>query len=362
MLPKILKTKLPIYLPDATLGVVRSLDTEDLKKCGIEGMVVNTYHLMLEMGLEKLTRVGGIKKFMNFEGLVASDSGGFQIMSLLHTKRIKGKIMKEGITFEWVAQGRNQKFLLTPESSIALQFAIGADVMICFDYFTRPEADKEEIKKSVEWTIEWAKRSKEAFNSEVEKRKLSEKNRPLLVAPIQGGDDSKLREVCAKALVTEGFDGYGYGGWPLDSEGRFNEKVYAHNASLSPSDKLRFALGVGKPDDIARGFALGYDIFDCVLPTRDARHGRLYVLKDNFDKIADLAAEKFYDYLYISRGSVGENLAPVSKTCDCFTCQNHSRSYLHHLFKIQDALGWRLATIHNLRTYVRVINKLRDRS
>jgi queuine tRNA-ribosyltransferase len=350
----------PIYLPDATRGVVRSVSSEDLKSVGIEGVMVNTYHLMQSPGLEVLRAVGGVKNFMNFNGFVSSDSGGFQIMSLIHKKKLKGKITSEGAAFTWRRLGKNERVVITPENIIAAQFDIGSNLITCLDYFTNPEALSDEIEKSVNITIEWAKRAKEAYLIELEKRKIAEKDRPLLMAPIQGGENKKLRAVCAKALLKIGFDAYGYGGWPLNAERNFNSEMFAYNASLTPDDKLRFALGVGRPTDIVEGTKVGYHIFDCVLPTRDARHHRLYILRDNFKE--NLFENKdLVEFMYINRSKYNLDNNPVSMNCDCLLCQNYSRAYLHHLFKIKDSLAWRLASIHNLRTYTRVVGELREK-
>ncbi len=343
-----IKAKYPIFLPDGTRAVVKGVDAPDLSAAKIKGVVVNTYHLMLEPGLDVLEEVGGVKALMNFSGLVASDSGGFQIMSLIHQGRTRGRITEDGVEFDWTIKGKRETARLTPERSIETQFALGADIMVCLDYFTNPKAKKDGIKESVRLTVEWAKRSQEEFWRQIEKRKMKESNRPLLFGVIQGGEDKRLREQCANELLKIGFDGYGYGGWPVDAEGRFNRDLFRFNASLTPDSKLRFALGVGKPQDIIEGHKYGYHLFDCVLPTRDARHHRLYVLDD------DLSSS----FIYINRDRYSTDSKPISDVCDCYTCQRYSRAYLHHLFKIGDSLAWRLSSIHNLRTFTRLTEKL----
>jgi queuine tRNA-ribosyltransferase len=331
------RIKFPIYLPDATRAVVRSLESGDLRQCQTEAVVVNTFHLLFEPGLEILKKFGGVGKLMNFNGLIVSDSGGFQIMSLVHQKKINGEINENGLQFAWRFGGKDRKIIFTPESSIQAQFAINSDIKVALDFFTDPQSGEKEQERSVAYTLEWAERSKAEFERQIKKRKLSEKDRPWLMGVIQGGSSRKRRQSCAQKLLKIGFDLYGYGGWPLDSQGKFDNKLFAFNASLTPDNKPRFALGVGKPEDIALGRKLGYQFFDCVLPTRDARHGRLYLDSKR--------------YLYISRQAFATDPKPIDKKCHCYTCQNYSRAYLHHLFKIKDSLYWRLSTIHNLYFY-----------
>ena len=332
---------LPIFLPDATRAVVRSLDIADLVHCGTHAVVVNTFHLMINPGVEILQKFGGVAKFMNFSGLVVSDSGGFQIMSLIHQQKIKAETTKDGIKFNWRIKGADKKILFTPEESIRTQFAINSDIMVVLDYFTDPKATVKEQERSVELTLIWAKRSKQEFERQIKKRKLTEETRPWLMGVLQGGTNRQLRKDCAKKLVDMGFDLYGYGGWPMDEQGNFDKKLFSDNAKLTPDDKPRFALGVGKPEDIVLGRSYGYDFFDCVLPTRDARHGRLYVAMKN-DKA---------ETLNINQGKYATSTEPIAKNCQCLTCKTYTRAYLHHLFKIKDSLAWRLATIHNLYFY-----------
>jgi len=336
----------PLFLPDATRAVVRSLDGADLKQCGVEGIVVNTFHLMINPGVSLLKKYGGVAKFMNFNGLVVSDSGGFQIMSLIHQKKIKAKISKEGIAFWWRMNGKDKQLLFTPEASIQTQFALNSGIMVALDYFTDPRAELKQQERSVELTVEWAKRSKAEFLRQIKKRRLTQKTRPWLMGVLQGGSNINLRRKCAEELVKLDFDVYGYGGWPMDGHGRFNKVLFKQNALLTSDNKPRFALGVGKPKDIELGVKYGYHFFDCVLPTRDARHGRLYL--------------NSHDYLYINRRIYANDLLPISKKCQCYTCRNYSRGYLHHLFKIKDASAWRLATIHNLYFYQSLIKQWRN--
>jgi queuine tRNA-ribosyltransferase len=339
-----LEVQLPIFCPDATKGVVKGVGFDDLEKAGVKGVVVNTYHLANGLGMSLVKAAGGIKKFVGWHGLVISDSGGFQIMSLIQDKHLQGFITERGIHFK--KNGKTEIF--TPEKSIQMQFALNADIMICLDDFTPVDAGKDEIEKSVEQTISWAKRCKEEFSRQIKLRKITEKDKPKLFAVIQGGDSKKLRARCAKELINIGFDGFGFGGWPMKKDDRLNKEILKFTADLMPKSLPKYALGVGNPQAVIDCFQFGYTIFDCVLPTRDARHKRLLISSD-----------KTYDYLYIEDEKYRRDFRPIEKECDCFTCQHYSRAFVHHLLKIKDPSFFRLATIHNVRFYMRLIESLR---
>lgn len=365
--------RLPIYLPDATLGVARNLDSLDLAAVGLSGVMVNTYHLIQKPGEEILSKVGGIKKMMNWPGFVSSDSGGFQLFSLIRKNPNMGKITDEGIVL-YSGIKKQKKTLFTPEDSIRMQFVIGSDVMICLDDFTPPEANEKRIEESVMRTIAWAKRAKAEFNEQLAKHGFDESNRPLLLAPIQGHTNDKWRTYCGEELQKIGFDIYGLGGWPFLADGKFDYAFCEKNARLTNKDSFRFALGVGTPENIVRLFFMGYQFFDCVLPTRDARHQRLYVFKVdpqtlNREILKKLAEEnrldEIFDYIYIGKGKFATDSKAISEFCDCPICRQTdkvpqvSKAYLHHLFKVEDGSAFRLASLHNLRTYTQVIEALR---
>jgi len=353
------KVFFPIYFPDATRAVVRSLDSIDLKEAKVEGIVINTYHLMTQPGTSVIKEIGGVRKYMNWPGLIVSDSGGFQLLSMIYKNKELGTVNSNGVVFHLGSKGEKKKYIFTPEKSIEVQFELEADLMVCLDDCPAINAKPEEVELSVNRTIEWAKRGKEEYLKQLEQRKMSDSSRPTLLAVIQGGHDKKLRERCGRALVEIGFDGYGFGGWPLDEQGKVNLKILEFTASLTPDDKLKFALGVGNPSAIAGGFKVGYHIFDCVLPTRDARHQRLYVFAKDPDKADLLNDEEIHQFVYIMREKYVRDGSPISEFCDCHTCRNFSRAYLRHLFEIKDSLAWRLATIHNLRTYTKLTEVLR---
>lgn len=339
--------KLPIYLPDATRGYTKSLDTTDVVGSGIEGMMVNTYHLMENPGLEIMEKVGGIKKYMNFDGLVSSDSGGWQMFSLIHRNEKAGSINDEGVTFKF---GDGKKGLVTPEDIIRAQFKIGSDIIICLDDFTPPDGTPSRQKESVIRTIRWAKRSKQEYEKLLNKYGYTKDNRPYLLAVVQGGMNKELRKYCADELISIGFDAFGYGGYVIDNDGNLDLDISKYLVDLLPKDSIKFALGFGRIKDIYNLAKMGWDIFDCTLPTRDARHKRLYILNEEKNDC---------DYLYLGKTKHLDNFNKIDNTCDCLTCKNYTISYINHLFNTEDPLAYRLSSIHNLRTYSRLIESLR---
>lgn len=366
--------KLPVFMPDATLGVVRSLSPNDLQDIGLNWLMVNTFHLMNQPGEKILKKSGGLKKLMNWSGFIASDSGGFQLFSLIRKNPHLGKITDEGVVL-YSGPKKQKKTLFTPEESIRLQFVIGSDIKIVLDDFSPPDADEARLEKSVKRTIAWAKRAKTEFTKQLQARPnqqlgLKSHPHPLLLAPIQGHNQQKWRRYCADALLEIGFDIYGLGGWPLDENDQFDYQFCQFNAHLTPDNQPRFALGVGNLENIVELFFMGYHFFDCVLPTRDARHERLYVFKTdsqelnavNLKKLAQKKQlNKIFDYLYIGQSRYQTDLLTISEHCNCPICKNKqiSRAYLHHLFKVKDSSAWRLATLHNLCTFQLLINALR---
>jgi queuine tRNA-ribosyltransferase len=319
-----------------------------------------------------LQAVGGVAEFMRWPGFTASDSGGFQLFSLIAKNPQLGRVVDEGVVL-YTDSKRQHKTLFTPEDSIALQFAIGSDIMICLDDFTPPSADLTRVQQSVERTINWAQRSKAEFMAQLIKHGYTGWNdprRPRLFAPIQGHTNQHWRSLCAQALLEIGFDGYGLGGWPFTANGAFDYDFCAFNAQLTPDTIPRFALGVGTPENIIRLRLMGYDFFDCVLPTRDARHHRLYVLnaaalEEHWPALIthpeSVPQSAWLQYAYLNRLAFATVTKPLDQTCTCPLCTQFTPAYLHHLFKAQDALAFQLATLHNLTTYGRVIQFLRTK-
>jgi queuine tRNA-ribosyltransferase len=315
--------------------------------------VVNTFHLTHAPGVGLVKSQGGIHNFTGWDRPIISDSGGFQAMSMIRENARYGTIADAGITFTNVDAKGRRKLRLTPEKCIQIQFDLGADIMICLDDCPRPDASAEEVAESVRRTIRWAGQCKAEFERQLASRRLEGPRKPMLFGVIQGGYSKRTRWHCAEELISIGFDGYGFGGWPLDLEGNLATETLAYTANLMPDHLPKYALGVGNPAAIVRCHEMGYQIYDCVLPTRDARHQRLYRSEPG-------SADPFaYSFLYIQDDKYKRDSRPVSQVCDCHCCTHYSRSYLHHLFNVQDGLALRLATIHNLRFFARLMAKLR---
>ncbi len=341
---------LPVFFPDATRAVLKALDSADIEATKTPGILVNTYHLYSQPGAQTLKEFGGVRPFMSWNGAVISDSGGFQVMSIAKSTGGKNAVTDKGVTFK---EPGKEKVLFTPQLSIKVQSAINPDMMVVFDDFTDINASRERARDTVERTITWARVCKEEF------AKRDAEVKPYLLAVVQGGNYLDLRKECTQRLAEIGFDGLGYGGWPITKEGNFNYDVARVIRENTPDDYLLFGLGVGKPEEIVGLVDSGWHIFDCVLPTRDARHRRLYVYKaDSIDKI-DVHEKEFYSYYTPDKQEFYHDQRPVSSACDCLLCTRYSRSYLSHLFRIGDMTAGRLATIHNLRFYSILMEKLR---
>ncbi|MFA5994205.1 MAG: tRNA guanosine(34) transglycosylase Tgt [Parcubacteria group bacterium] len=342
----------PFFMPDATRGFVKLLSKQDLERINLSPMVVNTYHLYLQPGIELIKKSQGIHNFMNWDGPLLSDSGGYQIFSLIHKNPQMGKITDEKAVFKSPLDGRRHE--LTPEKSIQIQFDLGVDMMVVLDDVPPVTYSDKKMKVAIDRTIAWARRCKIEYEKQIKEREIEEKQRPLLFGVIQGGKDATLRKYCAEELVKLDFDGYGFGARHVDENGVFMQEMVAETAKMIPEDKLRFALGVGTPEDIVRFVACGWDMFDCVIPTREGRHGRLFIRKEG-----ELKDKDFYTTININNQKFNDDFSPVDKTCDCELCRNHSRAYLRHLFVSKDPLGMRLAAMHNLKFYLDLMNQLK---
>jgi queuine tRNA-ribosyltransferase len=340
-------------MPDATYGFVRSLSNQDLADLNMGPMVVNTYHLYLQPGMNSIKKAGGINKFMNWSSPLLSDSGGYQVFSLIHKNHQMGKITDKEVIFKSPFNG--QLHVLTPEKAIQIQFDLGVDMMVVLDDPPPNHYPKEKIRKAVERTIRWAKRCRVEYDKQIKKRKIKNAQRPLIFGVIQGGEHKDLRKYCAESLVKIKFDGYGFGARHLDADGKFMGEILKFTADLIPENSLRFALGVGTPADIVRCANLGWDMFDCVIPTREGRHGRLFIWKNkNIDKAG------FYETININNGKFKKDFSPIDKKCNCYLCKNYTRAYLAHLFSIKEPLGMRLASIHNLKFYMMLMEEIRN--
>jgi queuine tRNA-ribosyltransferase len=380
----------PFFMPDATRGFVKAIDSDDLKKLKMGPLVVNTFHLYLQPGMKIIKKAGGIHKFMGWGGPLLADSGGYQVFSLVHKNQKMGRITDKNVIFKSPFDGSRHQ--LTPEKSIQIQFDLGVDMMVCLDDCPPNDFDKSGLEKSVERTIVWAKRCRREYdkqikrNSEVRLRvpevglrgdKVENYKRPLLFAVIQGGAEIDLRKYCIEELIKIGFDGYGFGARPVDKEGNFLGEVLKRTAEFIPKDSLRFALGIGTPEDIVRCASYGWDMFDCVIPTREGRHGRLFLRKRN-SKLKIINSKQipnpkpclpagrsqipnFYETINILNSKFSTDFSPINFDSKLPELRDHSKAYLNHLFKLKDPLGARLATLNNLEFYLELMKKLREK-
>jgi queuine tRNA-ribosyltransferase len=365
--------KTPFFLPDATRGFVKFLSREDLKKTGAGPMVVNAYHLYLQPGIDLIKKGGGINRFMNWPYPLLADSGGYQIFSLIHKNPLLGKIGDNGVVFRSPIDGSEHKF--TPEKTIQIQFDLGVDMMVVLDDCPPNNYPREKIKQAVERTVNWAERGMIEYKRQIMIRKIKDAERPLIFGVIQGGTHFDLRKKCAGELIKIGFsakggpalgwDGLGFGARHHDEEGNLMEDLLEFTASHIPENYLRFALGVGMPGDIVKCFEMGWDIFDCVIPTREGRHGRLFIWKDltpslSLTKRKNKKEVNFYETININNEKFKKDFSPIDHNCGCELCQNHTKSYLRHLFVSRDPLGMRLAAIHNLNFYFKLLEMLKN--
>ena len=344
---------MPFFMPDATQGVVRSLDATDLLACDIQSLVMNTFHLMQRPGSSTIQALGGLHTMSAWERPIVTDSGGFQAYSLIQQNAKFGTIDDDGITFK--PENADRKFHLTPEKTVQLQISYGADIVICLDDCTHVDASLEIQEVAVRRTIAWAKRCKRGFERLMQQKRLPKERQPLLFAVVQGGGFRELRKRCVEALLEIGFDGYGYGGWPLDGQGKLLTDIITYTRACVPPQFPMHALGVGHPQNVVDCTYAGYGIFDSAMPTRDARHARLYTFTG-----ASGLTDKWFAYVYANDDKHIKNNTPVSAYCDCLCCTHYSLGYLHHLFKIGDTLFFRLATIHNLRFMTLLTQRLRE--
>jgi queuine tRNA-ribosyltransferase len=346
----------PFFLPDATRGFIKLTDNKEIKQSKTKALMVNTFHLYLQAKTEIIKKAHGLHNFMAWSNPLMSDSGGFQIFSLIHKKKILGKIGDREIEFKSPIDGSSHK--LSPEKSIKIQFDLGTDIMVCLDDCPPHESDNKSMKQSVETTISWAKRAKIEYLKQIKKRKIKQEKRPLLLAVIQGGLDIDLRKYCAKKLVEIGFDGYGLGARPVDENGVFLTKVLKETALAIPENSLRFALGVGMPEDIYRSYILGWDAFDCVIPSREGRHGRIFYFKPKFQGFSPILSD-FYKTINIKNKQFSTDFSPINNLSEIKLLRDYSKAFLHYLFRLNDPLGQKLASLNNLEFYQNLIKYLK---
>lgn len=320
----------PMFMPVGTQATVKTMSPEEIKdtKAGI--ILCNTYHLWLRPGSEIVRDAGGLHKFMNYDGPILTDSGGFQVFSLAKPK----DITEEGVHFK--NQYNGDALFLTPEKSIQIQEELGSDIVMSFDECPPASASYEYLKQSVERTIRWAKRGKDVFKGENQ----------LLFGIVQGGAHEDLRKFSALETVKIGFDGYSIGGVANDHESKSDMyKAFTYSTDYLPEEKLRYAMGIGEPIDIIEGVIRGIDIFDCVSPTRLARHG--HALTKN-------------GQINLKNAKYKRDFTPISDTCDCYACTHYTKAYIKHLINAEETFGARLLSIHNIRFLVKLCEEIRE--
>ena len=319
----------PMFMPVGTQATVKTLSPEELKEMNSGIILSNTYHLWLRPGEDTVDRAGGLHKFMNWDGPILTDSGGFQVFSLANPK----DITEEGVKFKNHLNGDN--LLLTPEKSIEIQNKLDSDIAMSFDECIGWPATHDYVKKSVERTLRWAKRGKDVFNNP----------RQSLFGIVQGGEYPDLREYCAKELTKMDFDGYSVGGTSVGEDKPTMYKMVEMSTKHLPEDKVRYLMGVGDPIDIIENVIRGIDIFDCVAPTRLARHGHAYTK---------------YGKINLKNAKYKEDFSPIDSTCDCYACKNYTKAYIKHLINANETFGARLLSIHNIRYLIRLTEDLRE--
>jgi queuine tRNA-ribosyltransferase len=344
-----------LYMPDATHGVVRAVGPDDLEAAGVRMIMTNSLHLARRPGVTTVQALGGAARMIGWNGPIATDSGGFQAFSLIRQNPRLGSISPEGFVFSTEIGGKPIR--ITPQKSIQNQLRLGSNLLFCVDDCTHPDSSLPEQELSVQRTIAWAAQCKRAFDKGIADRRLPTERQPKLFAVIQGGRSPELRKRCAEALLAIGFDGYGYGGWPLDNEGQLLAETLALTRELVPSHLTMHALGVGHPASVVACAQMGYRLFDSALPTRDARRGRLYCFRADKPDLMK-SAQEWLEFVYIQDEKHIKEDRPLSNYCNLICCRRFSRGYLRHLAKLEDALFYRLATIHNLNFMRQLTDRL----
>ena len=318
----------PMFMPVGTEACVKTLSPEEVKACNSGIILANTYHLWLRPGEDIVAKAGGLHKFMNYDGPILTDSGGFQVFSLAKPK----DITDEGVKFKSHLNG--DSLLLTPEKSIEIQNKLDSDIAMSFDECVAYPAEYKYLKDSVERTLKWAKRGKSAHKNE----------KQMLFGIVQGGDFEDLRKHCAQELVKMDFDGYSIGGTSVGEPKKTMYEMVSYSTKYLPEDKFRYLMGVGDPIDLIENVMRGIDLFDCVSPTRLARHGHAYTK---------------YGKINIKNNQYKEDFTPIEKDCNCYACKNFTKAYIRHLITVKESFGARLLSIHNINYLTNLMNDLR---
>lgn len=398
------RIRTPFFMPIATRGVVKTLDANDIKELGASIILANTFHLFLRPGLNIIKKSGGLRKFMGWHGPILTDSGGYQLFSLaaknklkINTRFNRGRkskillsraragadeqvfdviITENGAEFKDLKSGA--KYFFTPEKVVEIQQALGSDIAMVLDVCAPYPISHSDAQKAMKLTQSWAERSAarlrhyerlkrvakyHSLKYDISRRFTTSRNNiriaPLLFGIVQGSVYKDLREQSARDLVALDFDGYAIGGVSVGEPWKEKLKVIKWVTPLLPQNKPRYLMGLGKPEEIVATVKEGIDMFDCVLPTRNARHGLLYTARKPFSNSREWRNSRFYKEMHITNEQYKTDFKPIDKTCRCLTCQNYTRAYLRHLFKINEPLALRLATIHNLNFYLELMRELR---
>lgn len=322
----------PIFMPVGTVGTVKTMTVDDLKEMGAKIILGNTYHLYLKPGMDIMKKAGGLHKFMNWDGPILTDSGGFQVFSLADNR----KISEDGVMFRSHIDG--SKHFFTPEKSIEIQNDIHSDIMMSFDECVDANASYDYVKNSMERTLRWAKRG-------LDYHKANSHPDQSLFGIVQGGMFKDLREISARETVAMDFDGYSIGGLSVGETKEEMIDILNFTTPLLPEDKPRYNMGVGTPDYLFESFQAGIDMADCVLPTRIARNGTALTSKGR---------------VVIKNATYKEDFSPLDPECDCYTCSNYSRAYLRHLVNAKEILGARLLSYHNLYFLLKMCENIRE--
>ena len=319
----------PAFMPVGTYGTVKAMSPFELKQIGAEIVLGNTFHLWLRPGLEVIEAHGGLHRFMAWEGPLLTDSGGYQVFSLGKLR----KVGEEGVQFQSPVNG--DRCFLSPEEAMRIQRVLNADIAMVFDECTPYPVDETQARNSMQLSLRWAERSKRAH----------ENNRNALFGIVQGGMHEHLREESLRGLLDIGFDGYAIGGLSVGEPKRDMQRVLKHIAPQLPQDRPRYLMGVGTPEDIVNAVGQGMDMFDCVLPTRNARNGWIFTR---------------HGTIKLRNAQYRDEVRPLDENCSCYTCRHFTRAYLHHLQRVNEILGARLNTIHNLYYYLELMRGLRS--
>ncbi|MBU0784543.1 MAG: tRNA guanosine(34) transglycosylase Tgt [Gammaproteobacteria bacterium] len=321
----------PIFMPVGTYGTVKGMTPRDLNEINAQIILGNTFHLWMRPGLDIMEKFGGLHQFMGWKGPILTDSGGFQVFSLGAMRKIK----EEGVHFRSPVNG--DKLFLTPEESMRIQTVLNSDIVMIFDECTPYPATHTEARLSMEMSMRWARRSRDSFDEQG--------NQNGLFGIVQGGMYEDLRDISLQGLEEIGFDGYAIGGLSVGEPKDDMQRILAHTAPKLPQNKPRYLMGVGTPEDLVNAVGKGIDMFDCVMPTRNARNGWL------FTRTGDIR---------IRNAKFRNDESPLDATCACYTCKNFSRAYLHHLDRSKEILGAHLNTMHNLHYYLELMREMRE--